>query len=273
MFCRFFRNKGAVAGVFIIVGLTAASIVLFLFFYIRRRRRNQRLEHDAAVASTLAAAGYNRRPLDGDDDEEKALGQPSTPAPSATISTMHNSNASLAALNLYAATGLRPPAGEGNADASGSGAGADFDPYAVPSAGGDPVSPPPPAQRKDGYVAARTSSPPPPGAYTRRPAHSSTTSTSSMGWGHAAKGSISSTEPLLSGYFGGAATEPSTPALGPTLNLAGGSGADAERPKGITRQSASTMSIYSVDEPEELDTRGKLEVRSKFCATISTTSS
>ena len=77
---RFFRNKGAVAGVFLIVGLAAASIVLFIFFYIRRRRRTQRLEHDTAVASTLAAAGYNRRPLDGDDDDEKGDRRVSTPS-------------------------------------------------------------------------------------------------------------------------------------------------------------------------------------------------
>ena len=265
---RFFRNKGAVAAVFVIVGLAAASIVLFMFFYIRKRRRNQQLEHDTAVASTLAAAGYNRRPLDGDEDEEK--GQPSTPAPSATISSMHNSTPSLAALNLYAATGLHPPPGEGYAaPPTPGGIGGDFDPYATLGVGasGGSVSPPPPAQRRDGYLPARTSSPPP-GAYTRRPAHSTSTSASSMGWGHAAKGSISSTEPLLSGYFSGATTEPSTPALGATLNLAGASGgvaANAERPG--ARESASTMSVYSVDEPEEPETRGKLEVRLSLCVT------
>lgn len=51
-----------------IVGLAAASIVLFLFFFTRRRRRTRRMEHDTAVASTLAAAGFNRTPLDGDDE-------------------------------------------------------------------------------------------------------------------------------------------------------------------------------------------------------------
>jgi hypothetical protein len=35
---------------------------------IRSRRRTQRLEHDTTVAATLAAAGFNRAPLDDDDD-------------------------------------------------------------------------------------------------------------------------------------------------------------------------------------------------------------
>ena len=39
-----------------------------MFLAIRSRRRTQRLEHDAAVAATLAAAGFNRAPLDDDDD-------------------------------------------------------------------------------------------------------------------------------------------------------------------------------------------------------------
>ena len=62
------QNKGAVAGVFILVGLAAASIILWIFLAIRSRRRTQRLEHDSAVAATLAAAGFNRTPLDDDDD-------------------------------------------------------------------------------------------------------------------------------------------------------------------------------------------------------------
>jgi len=65
---RFFHNKGAVAGVFLIVGLAAASICLWIFFFIRRRRRRRRIEHQTAISASLAAAGYNRAPIDDEDD-------------------------------------------------------------------------------------------------------------------------------------------------------------------------------------------------------------
>ncbi|CAA7265825.1 unnamed protein product [Cyclocybe aegerita] len=65
----FFRNTGAVAGVFVLVGLAAASIILWILFAVRRRRRTRRIEHDTAVSATLAAAGFHRTPLDDDDDD------------------------------------------------------------------------------------------------------------------------------------------------------------------------------------------------------------
>ncbi|PFH54450.1 hypothetical protein AMATHDRAFT_31 [Amanita thiersii Skay4041] len=65
----FFSNTGAVAGTFILVGLAAASILLWIIFAVRRRRRTRRLEHETAVSATLAAAGFNRAPLDDDDNE------------------------------------------------------------------------------------------------------------------------------------------------------------------------------------------------------------
>ena len=281
---------------FLIVGLAAASIVLFIFFYIRRRRRTQRLEHDAAVASTLAAAGFGRRPLDGDDDddESKVMAQRTTPMASGTI-------ASLPTASLGSTGGHRPPSG-GMEDAaavaaagvagpstapSTPGAATDFDPYAAYGT----IHPPPAAfpgtARRDGYAPARTSSPPP-AAWQRQHTHSTSTSTSSMGFGHAHKGSVGSHEPLLSGYYaGGAATEPSTPALGPALNLGGGGGGveggassglappvpprdprrasgEVARPRGgyaEPESSATTSSMYSMDEPEVPEGRPKLEVR------------
>ncbi|KAI8995677.1 hypothetical protein BD414DRAFT_563518 [Trametes punicea] len=280
---EFFRNKGAVAGVFLIVGLAAASIVLFIFFYIRRRRRTQRLEHDAAVASTLAAAGFNRRPLDGDDDEEsesKVMSQRPTPMASGTLPSLPNTS--------FGAGGQRPPSGSAMDDAAVPAAagpptpGTEFDPYAAYGT----IHPPPPAfpgqARRDGYAPARTSSPPPPGAWQRQHTHSTSTSASSMmGWGHAAKGSVGSHEPLLSGYYAGAATEPSTPALGPTLSLSGGSGGDAgppaipprdprrvsgeaARPRGGAGEpgsSATSSSVYSAEDSEVPEQRRRLEVR------------
>ncbi|KAG6868599.1 hypothetical protein C0993_000625 [Termitomyces sp. T159_Od127] len=70
----FFQNTGAVAGVFVVVGLAAASIFLWILFALRRRRRTRRLEHDTAVSATLAAAGFHRTPLDDDDENENANG-------------------------------------------------------------------------------------------------------------------------------------------------------------------------------------------------------
>jgi len=64
---QFFHNTGAVAGVFLIVGLAAATICLWIFFFIRRRRRRRRIDHASEVSATLAAAGYNRAPIDDED--------------------------------------------------------------------------------------------------------------------------------------------------------------------------------------------------------------
>ena len=64
---RFFHNTGAVAGVFLIVGLAAATICLWIFFFIRRRRRRRRIDHAIEVSATLSAAGYNRAPIDDED--------------------------------------------------------------------------------------------------------------------------------------------------------------------------------------------------------------
>ena len=50
-----------------IVGLAAATICLWIFFFIRRRGRRRRIDHDSAVSASLAAAGYNRAPIDDED--------------------------------------------------------------------------------------------------------------------------------------------------------------------------------------------------------------
>lgn len=50
-----------------IVGLATATICLWIFFFIRRRRRRRRIDHDSAVSASLAAAGYNRAPIDDED--------------------------------------------------------------------------------------------------------------------------------------------------------------------------------------------------------------
>ncbi|KAI0932152.1 hypothetical protein AcV7_000670 [Taiwanofungus camphoratus] len=215
---QFFRNKGAVAGVFLIVGLAAASILLFLFFFIRRRRRTRRLEHDTAVASTLAAVGFNRTPLDGDDEDDA----PHTrQRQSSALSYGRETMSSVPS----GSGGGRPPSGYLDDPAAGPSdtpRDTEFDPYAAYGT----IHPPPPASlgfsRKDGYVPARTSSPPPAGAWVGGHTHSysmRSDSTSSGGLGHIPRESASSHDLLLSGYpplsAGGAGA--STPSMPPTI--------------------------------------------------------
>ncbi|KAG6857535.1 hypothetical protein H0H87_000134 [Tephrocybe sp. NHM501043] len=92
----FFQNTGAVAGVFVVVGLAAASILLWILFALRRRRRTQRLEHDTAVSATLAAAGFHRTPLDDDDDNENANGSRRSRLGSPEIEMHHRTSSGLA---------------------------------------------------------------------------------------------------------------------------------------------------------------------------------
>ncbi|KLT44654.1 hypothetical protein CC85DRAFT_283295 [Cutaneotrichosporon oleaginosum] len=70
----FFENTGAVAGVFVVVGLVvAAGIGAFTFFMLRRRRR-QRLDRDVAAAAAAAAAAQQPR-FEDDDDHSPAMTQ------------------------------------------------------------------------------------------------------------------------------------------------------------------------------------------------------
>ena len=253
---RFFTNKGAVAGVFLIVGLAAASIVLFLFFFIKRRRRNRRLEYDTAVASTLAAAGYNRQPLDGDDyDENGGMRQRRRSSPSA-LATMSSLGTQAQQPYTDDPTGRR----------------AEFDPYSAYSA--VPPQTPPASARRDGYFPARTSSPP--------LGHSHSASTSSMGHlagGHIPRESAGSFEPLLAA--GGSA--PNTPgpiapstSVGPPPTIPPKSPKRSPKPPSdeghhpVPRDSAS--SVYSQPDGEaedqlvDLTPRQPLEVRRLACA-------
>ncbi|KAF9651871.1 hypothetical protein BDM02DRAFT_3109979 [Thelephora ganbajun] len=86
----FFQNKGAVAGVFVVVGLATTAIAFFVLFWFRRRRKTRRLDHDAAVAATLAEHGYGRQSLiDADDDhpasDPRAMATPSGSGSSADM--------------------------------------------------------------------------------------------------------------------------------------------------------------------------------------------
>lgn len=70
----FFESTGAVAGVFVVVGLVVAGgIGAFTFFMLRRRRR-QRLDRDVAAAAAAAAAAQQPR-FEDEDDHSPAMTQ------------------------------------------------------------------------------------------------------------------------------------------------------------------------------------------------------
>lgn len=71
--CRFFTDTGAVAGVFVVVGLASASIMMWILFAIRRRQRMRRIEQDTVIEAAVAAAGFNRAPLDDDDEGDSPI--------------------------------------------------------------------------------------------------------------------------------------------------------------------------------------------------------
>jgi len=68
----FFDNTGAVAGVFVVVGLAVTAGVLAFIFFMLRRRRRQRLDRDVAAAAAAAAgaAHHHRSGFDDDEDEK-----------------------------------------------------------------------------------------------------------------------------------------------------------------------------------------------------------
>jgi len=151
---RFFANKGAVAGVFVIVGLALASVCMSILFVVRRRRVKRRLETEAAAVGP----GGHRSPLHDDYDDESMAGG-MVQRPSSNLS--------------YGATGgVRPPSayngmGIGEQPQGGPSGATSFDPYVgYPVAGAaaaegsrsNPFSLNPAVQQ--GYAPARTSSPP-----------------------------------------------------------------------------------------------------------------
>ena len=165
---RFFNNKGAVAGVFLIVGLASATICLWIFFFLRRRRRRRRTDHDSAVSASLAAAGYNRAPIDDEDFGSPAPGMRQrfgslSSHPSLTTPITDEERATMPSVNL-------------------------FDPYAEV---GHPVT-------GSGYIPARSSSP---SQYSRDRAEGTYTSGVSRrsGSAHVPEHSSGSRDALLSG--------------------------------------------------------------------------
>ncbi|KIO08309.1 hypothetical protein M404DRAFT_134303 [Pisolithus tinctorius Marx 270] len=195
----FFSNTGAVAGVFVVVGLAAASIILWILFALRRRYRMRQIEHDSAIQAAVAAAGFNRVPLDDDDD-----GHGRTPYSHSQFSTEMGQRGSY----TFGSLPSGPPVlddGQGG-----------FNPYAdYPTSRQGP-------RHAGGYMPARTASPPP-GA--ERPALSAM-GTDEFGsnrdrkssYGHTPTYSAGSFEPLLSGYGQASESAPNAPPTPPPRN-------------------------------------------------------
>ncbi len=201
---------------FLIAGLAAASIVLFLFFFIRRRRRTRRIELNNAMDSVLAAHGFNRRPLDGDDDDRD-------------MAQARSSSFGIGTLSSLPSAGGRPPSGYMDEPPIASGS----DPYAAYGT----VHPPPPTAsglfsgRKDGYAPARTSSPP--------LGHNHSASSSSMGMGHVPRESAGSFEPLLAAAGMGT---PSLPSNAGAIAMSNSMGPPTVPPRSPRRPSVVTVS-------------------------------
>jgi hypothetical protein len=182
----FFRNTGAVAGVFVLVGLAAASILLWVLFALRRRRRTQRLEHDTAVSATLAAAGFHRTPLDDDDDPPDGSRRSQFGSPDLEL------NQRSSAIGTSSSV---PSAGRTSA-------------YIEPAHPDDPESFNPytdynvPPAARDGYPSRHTSSPPPVSFYNNGPYRDRTESGSAGDHvvGQSASRSAGSYEPLLASF-------------------------------------------------------------------------
>lgn len=177
-------------GVFLVVGLAAASIVLWIFFYIRRKSRMRRLDHDTEVEAAVAAAGFSRAALDDDNDAH------SPPLSNSQYSTQMGQRGGLAS---YLPGGPGQPV---------SGAAFDddnvaFNPYAGYAADARPGA------VGGGYVQARTASPPP-GAERQGPSGAGTDDSSrerKSSYGHTPTYSVGSYEPLLASYTQGPPAE------------------------------------------------------------------
>ncbi|KAM6498087.1 hypothetical protein JOM56_006035 [Amanita muscaria] len=227
----FFSNTGAVAGTFILVGLTVASILLWILFYVRRRRRRRQLEHESAVSATLAAAGLYRSPLDDDDLQD---GAKQSPSPDVDMNQRSGSRVGIATVNSQPSNGRLSALYDGS-DPEGE-AQNPLSEFGV--------------SRRDGYMPARTSSPD--AHYTRD--RQGSTSTGGFVKGHSANQSVGSYEPLLASYNRPSNPSPPSPTV-PLQPLAP-----------IASQDATTTAGPSTDKPLEStdihnseDTDGRLD--------------
>lgn len=210
------------AGTFILVGLTATSLLLWFFFFVRRRRRRRWIEHDSAVSATLAAAGLFRTPLDDDEPDGRRGTSPEV--------EMNERGSSRTGLQSQPSNGRM----SNYFDAAEPDSADRFNPYAefgVPSG------------NKDGYIPARASSPEE--HYRDR---QGSTSTAGFVVGHSASGSY---EPLLASYYRQSVASPPSPTV-PLAPLP--SNADQNKEEAPPRESEKSSSVYdSEDTDNRLD--------------------
>jgi 4-amino-4-deoxy-L-arabinose transferase-like glycosyltransferase len=88
----FFNNKGAVAGVFVVVGLVVVGMIMALGLLCFRRRRRQRLDREVIAAAIAASAAHQRTPLDEDNDVPSSTHQTSESYPSTVNQPMQQYN-------------------------------------------------------------------------------------------------------------------------------------------------------------------------------------
>ena len=212
----FFRNKGAVAGVFVVVGLAATAVVLFVLFWFRRRRATRLLDHDTAVAATLAEHGYGRQNLIDADDDHRVSAPVTTTTPSGSGSGSDMRRVSSPSMTL-------PGFGTGPISASGYGRQSHNTSYLADSLGQtyNPYT----NNQPQHYDTNRGPSDP---SETSRYSPPSTSGVVRPFFGHDPKDSLGSSEPLLGAIPSGSATPPdhTTPVVPPRnpLRLIGGTG-------------------------------------------------
>ncbi|KAK0560094.1 hypothetical protein OC844_003975 [Tilletia horrida] len=76
----FFDNKGAVGGVFAVVGLIVLLLIAGLIWLILRRRRQKQMDADVMAAASAAAA-HSRTPFDYDDEDPEMIEGPNSYPP------------------------------------------------------------------------------------------------------------------------------------------------------------------------------------------------
>lgn len=118
----FFNNTGAVAGVFVVVGLVVVGVIFALGLLCFRRRRRQRLDREVTAAAIAASNNSGRSPLDEDADVSSGGPHTSESYPSTV-------NQPMSQYNNYGASygnagGYDPYAAAGAGAAGGAAAGA-----------------------------------------------------------------------------------------------------------------------------------------------------
>lgn len=97
----FFNNKGAVAGVFVVVGLAVFGILAALGLLCFRRRRRQRLDREVTAAAIAASGGHTGRSV---LDEQDDMDHPSSSAHHTAGSYPSTVNSPMQQYNSYGAT-------------------------------------------------------------------------------------------------------------------------------------------------------------------------